>query len=163
MNKIILFGLLVVAVVLVSGCAQQAATLTITSPTEGQEVVGPDVTIKFSTSLKVVAPSDKNVEGEGHYHMFVDGGTYIPVSAAEYTIKGLAAGNHTVKVELHKNDHTAVGVEKTVKFKVKAAAVPLTTGTKGSLVEAISGEGTKTAPKTVEPPPSFPTGKFVGK
>ena len=54
MNKIILFGLLVVAVVLVSGCAQQAATLTITSPTEGQEVVGPDVTIKFSTSLKVV-------------------------------------------------------------------------------------------------------------
>ncbi len=163
-NKILLLGLLVVAVVLVSGCAQQSKhTLTVSAPTEGQEVTGPDVTIKLSTSLKVVAPSDKNVEGEGHYHLYVDGGTYIPVTADSYTAKGLKAGNHTVKVELHANDHSLLGVDKTVKFKVKAASVPLTSAAKGSLVENIAGDGTKSAPKNVATPPSLPTGKFIGK
>ncbi len=161
-SKIILFGLLVIAVVLVSGCTQ-AATLTVTSPTEGQEVAGPDVTIKLSSSLKIVAPSDKNVEGEGHFHLYIDGGTYIPVAADSYTAKGLKAGDHTIKVELHKNDHSLLGVEKTVKFKVKAAAVPLSESSGGTLLDTISGDGTKSAPKNVATPPSLPTGKFIGK
>ncbi|GEM_PF-2343219 len=163
-KKIYLLGLVLVAVVLVSGCTQQSKhTLTVSAPTEGQEVTGPDVTVKLSTNLKVVAPSDKNVEGQGHFHLYVDGGTYIPVAADSYTAKGLKTGDHTVKVELHANDHSLLGVEKTVKFKVKAASVPLTTAAKGSLVESIAGEGTKTAPKNVATPPSLPTGKFIGK
>ncbi|MBI4164073.1 MAG: Ig-like domain-containing protein [Candidatus Aenigmarchaeota archaeon] len=162
-NKIVLLGLLVIAIVLVSGCTQ-SNSLTITSPTEGQEVAGPDVTIKLSTNLKVVAPSDKNVQGEGHFHLYVDGGTYIPVSTNSYTIKGLSAGEHTVKVELHANDHSLLGIEKTVKFKVKATAVPLSQAAKGtSLLDTISGEGNKPVPTNVEAPPSLPTGKFIGK
>ena len=80
-KKVYLLGLVLVAVVLVSGCAQQGKhTLTVSAPTEGQEVTGPDVTVTLSTDLKIVAPSDKNVEGEGHFHLYVDGGAYIPVS-----------------------------------------------------------------------------------
>ncbi len=164
-KKIYLLGLVLVAIVLVSGCAQQSKyTLTISSPTEGQEVAA-DVTIKLSTNLKVVAASNKSVEGEGHFHLYVDGGTYIPVTTDSYTIKGLKAGEHTVKVELHANDHSLLGVDKTVKFKVKATTVPLTTTAKnsGGFLENIAGEGNKPVPTNVATPPSLPTGKFVGK
>lgn len=48
----------------------------------------------------------ENVEGEGHYHVWVDGEYYSPHTSASTTVEGLEAGEHEIMVSLQNNDHS---------------------------------------------------------
>jgi len=66
--------------------------------------------------------------GRGHVHIFVDG-TYVAATpATSYVISGLAAGSHTIKVELYNNDHTplAASVSNESTVTVTAATTSVT-------------------------------------
>ncbi len=53
-----------------------------------------------------------NVPGRGHYHVTVDGTTIdFMVTGRIYAVKDLTEGQHTIRVSLHNNDHTALTPE----------------------------------------------------
>jgi len=98
---------------------QPAVTVTILSPSEGQQVVGPDVTVKLEAKGIQIAPSDgQRTPGVAHYHLFLDTplpqATDQPYPAApasihtaekSYTFKGLKPGPHTLMVALGDGAH----------------------------------------------------------
>ncbi len=89
------------------------------SPTEGS-MNGTSVTIKLSPiNFKVVAPGAAK-SGEGHFHYFLDGGTYVPLADTVLTLDKLSVGEHSLRVTLQNSDHSDLNVEKTLKFKVVA-------------------------------------------
>ncbi len=47
-----------------------------------------------------------NVDGEGHYHIWVDGNYYGDGIAKQTTIENLTPGDYEIKVSLQNNDHT---------------------------------------------------------
>ena len=110
-------------IVFIAGCVGQTGSITkanfsISSP-KNWESFDKNVTLKLSVeNFKIVQPSDKNVVGEGHFHLFLDNGTYIVVAGDEYTFTNLTPGVHVVKAEMHNNDHSPLGPEKTVMFTV---------------------------------------------
>ncbi len=67
-------------------------------------------------NFKVVAPSTTNNAGEGHFHLFLDNGAYIQCASTECNVQGVTPGSHTIKVEIHNNDHSIYGAIKTVRF-----------------------------------------------
>jgi hypothetical protein len=113
---------------------QPAVTVTILSPSEGQQVVGPDVTVQFEVSGITIAPGDgKRTPGVAHYHLFLDSplpqATDQPYPAApgsihtadkSYTFKGLKPGPHTLIVALGDGAHYPLNppVTATVHFTV---------------------------------------------
>jgi hypothetical protein len=73
------------------------------------------------TGVKLVDPAASNEtprEGEGHLHYQLDGGPVIATTAAKLSFHGLKTGSHNLKVALAKNDHTAMGPEKTLTVQV---------------------------------------------
>ena len=85
----------------------EAASVEFTAPEEGAAVDGPDVETQVEVEgFEVAAKMDEpNVEGEGHIHWIVDSGTPTPSAETTFTAEGLEAGEHTVKAELHENQH----------------------------------------------------------
>ncbi len=154
-NKIMLLGLLVIAVVLVSGCAQENGkpTIKVKSPLNGS-TVGRNVVIQLETT---------NLEG-AHILLHAEG-TDALLTAVNNTfeLKNLIPGVHRYAFTARKNDGVSTDMLASVTFTVKASQVPLTESASGSLLDNIAGEGTKSAPKNVATPPSLPTGKFIGK
>jgi plastocyanin len=71
-------------------------------------------------------------QGEGHLHLEIDGGKYVPVADQTYTITKLAAGEHEVKISLQDNNHQPIGIEKTVYFEVKEQEMSQTSEKEGS-------------------------------
>ncbi|GDX80364.1 hypothetical protein LBMAG42_21750 [Deltaproteobacteria bacterium] len=61
-----------------------------------------------------------HVEGEGHYHIYVDG-VYINYSASllDY-LHHVSGGTHTLQVVLADNDHTELGARDAIDFSVTA-------------------------------------------
>ncbi len=47
-----------------------------------------------------------NAEGEGHYHVWVDGEYFVAGVAEVTSVAGLAVGEHELMVSLQNNDHT---------------------------------------------------------
>lgn len=78
----------------------------ITSPTPGATVTGPDVTLTIDPGKVVVTKPGAKVSGEGHWHFFVDGKEVGKGPTNSFTYKGLAPGDHTLRVELAYGDHT---------------------------------------------------------
>ncbi|MFA4820114.1 MAG: PGF-pre-PGF domain-containing protein [Candidatus Aenigmatarchaeota archaeon] len=109
----------------VGGCVS-APSLTITLPTGGQIIYGATVTVTTSVSgFTLAAPTGTVVEGEGHLHMFLDDRAYVLSSASSYTFDNVPYGQHTLRVELHRGDHSALSppVTKTVTFSTAQQAV----------------------------------------
>lgn len=85
-----------------------APTISIVEPATGDTVAS---TFNLTVAIEnfTLAP-DKvegaNAEGEGHYHVFVDGAYLVPGVADTTEIKDLAAGDHEIYVSLQNNDHT---------------------------------------------------------
>ncbi|NEW08795.1 hypothetical protein GK047_22625 [Paenibacillus sp. SYP-B3998] len=84
---------------------------------------GRNATISYKTSnfqLSTDHMDKKNVQGEGHLHLYVDGkqkamlGTNAPVK-----LTNLTAGKHEIKLELQQNDHSDTNVEKIFNIEVK--------------------------------------------
>lgn len=119
-------------------------TVTITSPTDGSSVPGPDITVSVDVSRFTLVDKlgQPNVPGEGHLHYFLDvappttpgvpavtaPGTYVATTATSYTWTGLSAGEHMVSVELVNNDHTPLvpAAVATVYVHVNSSAPTLT-------------------------------------
>lgn len=99
-------------------------TLIITSPTNGASVVAGNIVVNAQvTNFNVVDKQGQaNVPGEGHLHFYLDvdapttagqpaipaSGVWAHVSGTTYTFTNVAAGTHTISVQLVNNDHTPV-------------------------------------------------------
>lgn len=92
----------------------------ISSPLPGQELDMGDVQVSLETKdLNVVDPSETNVAGEGHFHLFLDNGNYIPCASKTCTVPAVGPGEHVIKVMIQQNDHSDYAAEpKSVKIKV---------------------------------------------
>lgn len=86
-------------------------SVTISAPTDGATVNGPDVTVRLGVAGMEIRPAGDMTDGTGHHHIFMDAdlspaGTPVPTvpnqiihlgdGSAEYTFTGLAAGEHRV-------------------------------------------------------------------
>lgn len=121
MSRLII--LLAATALLVGGCSPYTAptggttvegnaSFEIVSPPEGESVPGPSITLVFEAQdLTIQSPGGANNPNQGHFHIFVDGGTdYAVVNEATYTLT-LSPGEHTVRVELRNNDHSPFSPE----------------------------------------------------
>jgi hypothetical protein len=83
-------------------------TITITSPADGDTVESNfDVTVEIANFE--LAPDEvegANVDGHGHYHVWVDGEYYAAGVANTTAVSDLAAGEHEIQVSLQQNDHS---------------------------------------------------------
>ncbi|MHB8648364.1 MAG: DUF4399 domain-containing protein, partial [Thermomicrobiales bacterium] len=91
------------------------ASVTITEPAAGATIRGPDVTVRYSASGIVIAPeSGIDLPGVAHFVVILDdmpvAGQRIPKddrhihsTATTSTLKGVAAGPHTIRVVLASN------------------------------------------------------------
>lgn len=125
-------SLLVLALVLtlVPGLAVHPAaaqvvpvSVKIVSPMNGATVAGPDVTFMFEVTGLTLAPNEIGmlpVPGHGHMHIYLDGLFKGTVGTTAFTLMGVAPGMHTVRVDLHENNHALLmpPVEASVTFTV---------------------------------------------
>ncbi|TJY42197.1 hypothetical protein E5161_09310 [Cohnella pontilimi] len=85
------------------------------------EVNGHDVKVTVTTDMTISKNhyGQARQDGEGHIHMYLDGGEKMGVKAPEHVIPNVPTGHHSLKVSLHNNDHTPYDVTKTYEFEVK--------------------------------------------
>ncbi len=109
-----------------------APAIQIVSPTNGA-TIGEHVIVQARVNgfaLNPVAIGTAAKAGEGHWHLYVDG-KLAGLSASSVADVTLTPGQHTLKVELHNNDHTPVaGAQSdqiTVDVSATAAAASATT------------------------------------
>lgn len=117
-------GLFALALVAAACATSYSPTLSIVSPTDGAAVSGPDVPMRVAVNYLTLDPgaiAKANEAGKGHWHLLVDGKLVGPVGTTDTVVKGLTPGQHTIKAELHNNDHSALNpvVEKTVTITVR--------------------------------------------
>ncbi|MBS3050876.1 MAG: cupredoxin domain-containing protein [Candidatus Aenigmarchaeota archaeon] len=127
MNSKILPILAIFSILLVAGCTStgtigSSPSVSIVSPTDGQAIAGDTVTVSLGASnVRLTAPNGTVVEGEGHFHVWIDDANEQRGAKTTFTFENAAAGTHTVRVELHKGDHSLYeGTAKTVTFTVSA-------------------------------------------
>lgn len=111
----------------VTGEKEQAVAvkpqIKITYPANGQVIKEKDVLAKFSlTNLKLVPVGSAVKEGEGHLHVFLDGGSYVLVESDSYLLRDVQNGIHSLKIEAHKSDHSDYFVSDSVTFEVSVPA-----------------------------------------
>ena len=103
------------------------AAMTLVTPAANAIIYGNSTAVTVTVTNFTLAPTkvgQANVNGEGHWHVLVDG-VYKGFSATlSTTIEGLSVGDHVVRVELHNNDHGALGVEVSARVTVHVAALP---------------------------------------
>ena len=81
----------------------------ITEPMEGEISYGGmlDYMVEVENfTLNGSAIGDEKMNGEGHYHLYVNDGLIGPYTDLHRRLSDLPAGDHTLKVELRNNDHT---------------------------------------------------------
>lgn len=130
-SKIIL---LLTAVLLVTGCTSTAppatgTSLSIISPGQGQVISGSTVTVELSASnVMLAAPNGTIVEGEGHFHVYLDGSNEQRGAKTTFTYDNVGTGQHTVRTELHRGDHSLYeGTAKTVTISTGNSLPPVST------------------------------------
>lgn len=85
------------------------------------DIQGDIVTTYVTTDLHISPEhyGQARVDGEGHIHMYLDGGEKVGVKAPKYVFPPIEKGDHTLKVSLHNNDHTPYDVTQTLKFTIE--------------------------------------------
>ena len=71
------------------------------------------VNLQVTTTNFIVAPESASgdvVQGEGHFHVYVDGVKTSRFYTDWYHLPGISAGEHTIEVELSANDHSPYGI-----------------------------------------------------
>ncbi|MBI3287327.1 MAG: hypothetical protein HYZ68_04695 [Chloroflexi bacterium] len=115
MKRTIFLTSTAIAAVFLAACAaptpapptEGGPSFEIVSPTGGA-TVGSEVTLELSISnLTVVEPGAPLNPSQGHFHIFLDGGSdYEVVYSISHTLSNLAPGDHKVRVELRQNNHS---------------------------------------------------------
>jgi hypothetical protein len=108
--------LVLAAVLIPSAGAQTGPAIQIVSPRNGSTVSGMQMVVEVRVQNFVLNPSaiGKAIKpGEGHWQVYVDGklaglSADDVVSIPNDAYPALAAGKHSIKVELRNNDHTPV-------------------------------------------------------
>ncbi|MBP1997096.1 DUF6130 family protein [Paenibacillus eucommiae] len=94
-------------------------------PTLNAKIVqdGTSATITFQTSNIKLSPDHmgkKNVPGEGHLHLTVNGKQKAMLdTTAPIKLENLSVGKHVITLDLQQNDHTPLHVERVFKIEVK--------------------------------------------
>lgn len=128
-------------------------SVVITTPEDGSTIPAGDVTVSVQVSnFNVVDKQGQaNVPNEGHLHYFLDvdapttpgqpaipaSGVWAHVADTTYTFGNVAAGTHTISVELVNNDHTPLNPPVVAKVTITVQAVtptPTPTPTPGQNV-----------------------------
>ncbi|MBI4164071.1 MAG: hypothetical protein HY512_04365 [Candidatus Aenigmarchaeota archaeon] len=138
-KKIFSIVLVLIAIVLISGCAQSGPTIKVKSPANNSTLDGPDVTIEVET---------QNFK-DGNVLVSIDNKTDYATSS-KYIAKNLLPGEHTATFTLQKD-----GKDILENGKVITASVKFTI--KG--VESVFGKGVKDqtgTTKDLPTPPAFP-------
>ena len=118
--------------------AAPTPSLTMTSPADGATLTPGDITVAIQVSnFSIVDKQGQaNVAGQGHVLYFLDveapttpgqpaipsGGIWAHVAATTYTFTNVAAGTHTIAVELVNNDHTPLTPPVVAKVSITVAA-----------------------------------------
>ncbi len=160
MKKIIILPILmIVAVLLVSGCTQQTSpTLKIKSPVANAEISGSSVTVELDIkNFDLVKPTDAKTGkefGKGHVHAYLDNSNEQKGAETTFTWSDVAAGKHTIRVELHNHDHTSYSpeVKAEVTFNLLPEPIPFQSNTLGELLE-----GDRQPPANIPSLPSLPS------
>ncbi|MGH2699471.1 MAG: hypothetical protein ACRDJL_09795 [Actinomycetota bacterium] len=139
-----LWTLIAVALLVAAACGNDSTegaaaagaegpTLTITSPSDGDEVSLP-ITVEVSTSEEL-GPEETGLH---HWHLFVDGEEleYTVEASNEAMIEDLSPGEHTINASLQHADHSAAGASDEI-------AVIVTEGAAG---EEGSEDGSESVP-----------------
>ena len=93
-------------VVLVAPYVSAAPMISILHPAEGQTIYGDRMDLNLSVSdfsLNGSAIGGANVEGEGHWHLFINGQLQGPYAVEDLELTGLPEGEHLIEVELVNN------------------------------------------------------------
>jgi hypothetical protein len=115
------FGLLAMLAVLVTACGQdEPAQVWFISPTDGQEVEGPDVLVELGASGVEITSADIHDPGTGHHHIFVNtdltplhdtipsgvtGILHLGQGQTEFLVQGLEPGEHRLMAVLADHAH----------------------------------------------------------
>jgi hypothetical protein len=101
--------------------------LSINSPSEGDVLPSGDFNISYAISNFNIATSSSDTTQDGHMHWYFDGNSAAPnmvydPSTADIPVTGLAAGAHTLTMELVDNSHAALStpVTQTINFSVQS-------------------------------------------
>ncbi len=125
------YALLMILPILISGCTSQSApsyTLSITSPSEGQAIQDSTINVELSTDIKLVPAGGEPREGEGHFHVYIDGTNEQRGAKNNFTFENVPRGVHTIRAELHKNDHSPYeGAVNTVMVNVGGSPATIAT------------------------------------
>lgn len=131
--------------------------ISIVSPSNGANLPAGDVAVTVSVSnFNVVDKQGQaNVSGQGHIHFYLDtaaptaagipaiptSGTWAHVATLTYTFSNVAAGTHTIAVELVNNDHTPVipPAVDTITVNVAGAPAPVAVAPTISIVSPNNG------------------------
>ena len=117
--------LLIFAAVLIAGCASQTAatypTFKIKSPGQGQVIQDSTVELVLDDvqDVVLVTPNGSVVDGQGHFHLFLDNANEIMTPRLVYTFD-VTSGEHAIRIELRRGDHSAFSpaIIKSVSFTV---------------------------------------------
>lgn len=120
MKILILIALVVVLIgVFAFGRVEAQPNFQIVSPQDDGIIEG-DVFIKLEIeNFETVEPPEsgvlKNVEGQGHFHVYLDRSetTYEQFASDTYVLK-LSPGEHEIRVSMRNNDHTPFGIDKNI-------------------------------------------------
>ncbi|QOR68443.1 hypothetical protein IM538_10225 [Cytobacillus suaedae] len=77
------------------------------------QIKGNDIYVEcVVTNFTFTKGKDKNVDGEGHIELYLNGEKVDEIATAAFIIKELPPGNHTVKLELVHNDSLKYNISK---------------------------------------------------
>lgn len=124
MNSKIIPIFAIFSILFVAGCTSTstAPSLSIISPTQGQIISGSSFNAQAAASgVRLVAANGTIIEGEGHIHFFLDNGSYVLSPTGTYVFENVPAGQHSLRAELHRGDHSLYdNITKTVTFTTAA-------------------------------------------
>ncbi len=112
-----------------TGTVADTPAFNIDSPTEGASL-GNTVLLKLKTLHITYKVDTTKVEGQGHFHVFLDVSpnparsnyTHMVTVGDTVTLGGLGAGPHSVIVSFHYADHSYSGLSDNVNFTVAVSA-----------------------------------------
>ena len=154
-----------------SASAQEAPSIVITAPAEGEVLPGPDVTIQVTVSGFDLRPplQEAREPGAGHIEYFLDvalafdeptplgDDNIIHSGRFSETFTGVPPGEHTVYVCLAYDDHTCIGPALTDSARVTVGQPSLTPeATPTPEATAVSTTTAEPPPPTSEPGPPTP-------
>ncbi|MGA1872051.1 MAG: hypothetical protein ACMUHY_00130 [Thermoplasmatota archaeon] len=126
-------------VVLVAPYVSAAPMISILHPAEGQTIYGDRMDLNLSVSdftLNGSAIGGANVEGEGHWHLFINGQLQGPYAVEDLELTGLPEGEHLIEVELVNNDHSTLDpqVRASVNIKVAYPTISISSPMEGAVL-----------------------------